>query len=160
MSNVSLHKTVGQSNLTNSQKSNRSGITLDSVDLKSCKFSTLKEHLEIAKKIGDKDMEGYIRKVMTKKYIEHKKQKKNQKVSGYCDNNNNNGAITKNNLPTLLPPIPLPSMPSVIPYTKKKDKYSNILVSQINMRNRLDSDYSIAESIRNNSKAGFIKPYA
>jgi len=136
----------------------KKGITLDDIDLQTCKFSKLKEHLEIAKKLGDKEMEEYIRKVMTKKYINYKKQKK--KSSDIIDHNISGGAITKSNLPSQLPPIPLPSIPSVIPYSKKKDKYNNILVSQINMRNRLDSDYAIAESIRNNNKAGFIKPYA
>jgi hypothetical protein len=125
-------------------------ITLDNVDLTKCKFSKLKEHLVLAKQLGDKELEDYVRKTMTKKYIEHQRLKLTKELE--LSDNTNAKAKTQQ--------MEIVKLPEVIPYNKKKDKYSNIIVNQINMRQRQDSDFAIAESIRNNNKMGFMKPYA
>lgn len=130
-----------------------------------CKFSKLKEYLEEAKSTQNKDLEGYIRKVMTRKYLEHKQNKiKNSKITKFPASTGSSSVSTPaitlpiiNNQPTPLPPIP--SNPTIIQYNNKNDKYSNILANQIGIRNRLDSNLSILESIKNNNKNDFIKPY-
>jgi len=134
---------------------------LEQINLESYKFSALKEQLKLAKETNDKEYENYIRKIMTKKYIEYKK---NMKKINSKNNQNDETDLTDTNKPliktingTNMPPIP--DNPVVVPYSKKKDKYTNILASHINLRNRLDSNHLILESIKNNNKTGFIKPY-
>lgn len=132
-------------------------------DVREWKFNKLKEHLELSKEAGDKELELYIRKIMTEKYVIHMKHKikrsENLVRTGpeNINNNNNNTSRIINNQPTPLPLIP--NNPGLIPYSKTKDKYSNNLVSCIGMRNRMDSNCAILESIKNNNKTGFIKPY-
>jgi len=136
-----------------------------------CKFSKLKEYLEEAKSAKNKDLKNQIRKIMTKKYLEHKKNKtiKNYNLS---DQKNIIKFPIINNKPLPIPQIPqipqilqipstppIPQNPTVIQYNNKNDKYSNILANQIGIRNRMDSNLSILESIKNNNKNDFIKPY-
>jgi len=122
------------------------------------KFNKLKEHLELAKKTNDKELEKYLREIMTKKYIEHQKKKLRNVNQKKESSKSSKEGLYRNNQ---LTPLPLTSVnPAVIPYSNKKDKQSNNLVAQINMRQRLDSNFAIMESIRNNNKTEFIKPYA